>query len=236
MTWLLRICSSLIAAGVLHAGAVSGKVSLEASKERRVNSKREFSGVVVWLQPAAERALRIQPARATILQKGKTFAPHIIAVPVGSSVDFPNFDPIFHNAFSNFSGQIFDVGLYPPGTTRTVTFKRDGIVRIFCNIHPTMSAVIAVLNTRWFAVSDRTGSFRIPDVPPGEYTLRVFHERATAATLAALNRKLTVGDEVLLPTMAISEAGFIPLPHKNKYGKHYPAVINDTMPAAGAYK
>src|SRR4030095_11393516 len=109
-----------------------------------------------------------------------------------STVEFPNADPIFHNAFSNFSGQIFDVGLYPPGTSRTVKFRKEGTVRIFCNIHPTMSAVISVLKTPWFDVSASDGSFKISDVPPGEYMLNVFHERASEMALKKAERRAAV--------------------------------------------
>ena len=87
--------------------------------------------------------------------------------PGGRHGRFPNLDPIFHNAFSNFSGQPFDIGLYPPSTSRSVTFKHPGIVRVFCNIHPTMSAIIAVLNTPWFAVTQATGKYSIANVPAG---------------------------------------------------------------------
>ena len=119
-------------------------------------------------------------------------------ITAGTSVDFPNDDPIFHNAFSSYSGQIFDIGLYPPGSTRSVRFTREGIVRVFCNIHASMSAVIAVLATPYFATTQRDGSFSIPNVPPGEYELSVFHERATEATLHALDRRITVPQSGLI--------------------------------------
>ena len=86
-------------------------------------------------------------AHAQIVQKNKKFSPHILAVTTGTTVDFPNNDPIFHNAFSNFEGKVFDIGLYPPGTSKSVRLDRPGVVRVFCNIHPTMSAIIAVLST-----------------------------------------------------------------------------------------
>jgi hypothetical protein len=111
-----------------------------------------------------------------------------------------------------------------------VVFTRPGIVRVFCNIHPAMSAIIAVLDTPWFAVSGVSGDYRIRDVPLGSYQLHVFHERATEATLAALTRRVGVpnGTSLTLPPISISEAGFIPAPHKNKYGKDYPPVIDDS--------
>ena len=96
-----------------------------------------------------------------MLQKNKTFTPHVLAITVGTMVDFPNRDFIFHNAFSNYNGETFDIGLYPPRTTKSIAFTRDGVVRVFCNIHPTMSAVIVVLKSPYFAVSDQNGA--LPD-------------------------------------------------------------------------
>jgi len=103
-------------------------------------------------------------------------------------------------------------------------------VRVFCNIHPTMSAVIAVVSTPYFATSRKDGRFQIANVPPGEYTLHVMHERATPATLDALTRRVTVHEAaVTIPTLSISESGYLPLPHKNKYGKDYPPVTEDSF-------
>jgi hypothetical protein len=161
-------------------------------------------------------------------QRGKRFIPHVLAIQSGEAVEFPNFDPIFHNAFSNFSGQIFDLGLYAPGTTRKITFTRTGIVRVFCNIHPAMSAVIVVVRHPWFAVSGASGAFSIGDVPPGEYVVHVFHERATEQTLNALQRKIAVTVEAAtVPPLAISETGYLEAPHKNKYGHDYPPLTDD---------
>jgi plastocyanin len=236
MTWLSRTFFSLLIGVSLQAATITGKLSLVGSRDKRVRSGGDFSGVVVWLEAANGERTEVRPRSATMLQRDKTFTPHVLAIPVGSAVEFPNYDPIFHNAFSNYSGQVFDVGLYPPGTTRTVRFRREGIVRVFCNIHPTMSAVIVVLRTALFGVSEPDGTYRVPDVPPGEYTLKIFHERATEATLSGLQRKVSVSADMALPAIAISEAGYIPLPHKNKYGREYPAVINDQLPTYGSQK
>jgi len=163
-----------------------------------------------------------------IVQKQKRFVPHLVAVPVGSTVDFPNLDPIFHNAFSNFAGQPFDVGLYPPGTSQKVRFAREGVVRVFCNIHPTMSALIVVVRSPYIAVSKKDGSFSIDGVTPGEYRMRAFHERSSDQMLQNLERKITVERAaVALAPMIVSESGYIVSPHKNKYGKDYPRVIED---------
>jgi plastocyanin len=231
----LHISFSLFLAATFAAGAtVSGRVVLEDSQERRVRAKGDYSGVVVYLEPADGSVPEIKPQRATMIQKNKTFVPHVLAIPVGSQVDFPNYDPIFHNAFSNFAGQIFDVGLYPPGTSRTVAFRRPGIVRVFCNIHPSMSAVIDVLPTPWFDVSDASGSFQIGNVPPGEYTMRFFHERATNEVLESLARRVSMTRDLILQPVAVSELGHLTVPHKNKYGKDYPPALDDPMAYPGA--
>jgi len=209
---------------VVQAAAVRGQVKLMDSKESAVTKKGDYSGVVVWLvpsPPAESRAAPIVPS-ATMIQKDKRFTPHILAVEIGTSVEFPNYDPIFHNAFSNYDGRVFDLGLYAPGTTRKVKFDRPGIVRVFCNIHSSMSAVIVVAPSPWFETTSRTGAFEIPDVPTGEYTLHVFHERATSEVLNGLRRKVTVGrDTVDLGVLNVSETGYLPVPHRNKYGADY---------------
>ncbi len=211
---------------------ITGSVRLVDSQVRTVQRQSDYSGVVVWLEPAApgRPAAPADPGpAATMIQRDKQFVPHVLAIPVGAAVEFPNYDPIFHNAFSTFNGQIFDVGLYPPGKSRTVVFARSGIVRVFCNIHPSMSAIIAVLDSRYFAVTGPTGAFSIPNMPPGDYQFRVFHERSTAATLTGLARKITVTDRgMTLPPIVISETGYVATPHKNKYGEDYPTNSDET--------
>ena len=211
------------ASPALTAGQVAGRVELRDSRDAAVRHRRDFSGVVISLKAAGTSpALAVAPKKAAILQKDKTFSPHVLAIPVGSTVDFPNADPIFHNAFSSYNGQIFDVGLYPPGTSRAVRFTREGVVRVFCNIHSSMSAMIVVLATPYYAATRPDGSFEIPGVPPGDYELSVIHERASEAALAAAARHITVGAENLtLPEIVLSEAGFLSTPHKNKYGQDY---------------
>lgn len=212
----------------LMAASVACSVVLKDSHLAAVRKGHDYSGVAVWLLPAAGAKAHVDGIHARLIQKDKTFTPHILAVETGTTVDLPNYDPIFHSAFSNFSGQLFDIGLYPPGTTRSIRFQRSGAVRIFCNIHPTMSAVILVVDTPYFAVSGREGRLRIPNVAPGEYRLKVFHERATQEALRGLERNLTVGTEdVTLTPLEISESGYLPAPHKNKYGKDYSETADD---------
>lgn len=208
----------------LLAAAVAGRVELRDSREAAVRKGRDYSGVVVSLRPASAAAKPVRESgHARMLQKDKTFRPHVLAIQVGTTVDFPNADPIFHNAFSTYNGQLFDVGLYPPGTSRSVRFARPGVVRVFCNIHAAMSAIIVVLDTPYFDTTGASGAFEITDVPAGQYTLNIFHERATPATLANASRNITVGgDRLELPPITISESGYLPIPHRNKYGREYP--------------
>lgn len=210
-------------------GAVSGDVELTNSHDPTVRRSRDYSGVVLWLSPADRSTTPVASAKREIMrQKDRHFVPHVIAISVGSTVDFPNLDPIYHNAFSNFSGQPFDVGLYAPGTSRSELFRHPGIVRVFCNIHPTMSAIIAVVPSPWYAATPSTGKFSIGNVPPGEYDLHIFHERAQPENLRFLERRISVPEGGLrLPLISISETGYIPGPHLNKFGKPYPPVGNE---------
>ncbi|HUA18528.1 MAG TPA: methylamine utilization protein [Bryobacteraceae bacterium] len=228
MTSLWRICFSaavaLLTLSVAAAAAeVGGSVELVSPYAGNVHRHKDDSGVVVWLEPLdGAPVLPADGAHARMIQKNKTFTPHVLAVTVGTIVDFPNYDPIFHNAFSNYNGQIFDIGLYPPGTTRSIAFRREGVVRVFCNIHPSMSAVIVVLKTPYFAVTQKDGAFRIAGVPLGGYRMHLFHERATDRAMEACARTISVSGDVQTPRMSVSESGYLELPHKNKYGKDYP--------------
>jgi plastocyanin len=227
MTYLLPICFSL-AAVTLSGAALQGKVELTDAKK-----KGSAEGVVAWLEPVGGVAAVPGAARFVLDQRNKKFLPHVMAIPVGSQVDFPNRDPIFHNAFSNFAGQPFDTGLYAPGTSQKIIFRRPGVVRVFCNIHAQMSAVIVVVPSPYFATSGTSGIFRIENVPAGEYVLKVFHERATENTLAALERRVTVTGDQDLGGVKISETGYLELGHKNKHGGEYPATPAENGPYIG---
>lgn len=224
MTRLLLICFSFALGGAAWCATVSGAIEIT----QRAQSHESLSDIVVWLEaPGASSAA--QPAHVQLLQKDKMFHPHVLAITVGSTVDFPNADPIFHNAFSNFEGQIFDIGLYPPGTSRSIHFRRRGIVRVFCNIHPSMSAVIVVLDTPYFTKADQDGHYQITGVPPGNYVLRVFDERATAEPDVDVTITVEQGQpSAFARPVRLSELGYVRQPHKNKYGVDYPAANSDS--------
>lgn len=232
--WLIAFNAALGLVSAVRAAGVTGDVELTNSKNAAVRRHKDYAGVVIWLEPVDRSAAVPSPRHVEMKQKDKEFLPHVVALAVGGTVDFPNLDPIFHNAFSNFSGQPFDVGLYPPRTSKSVTFRHVGIVRVFCNIHSTMSAIIAVVNSPWYAVTTASGKYSIAGVPPGEYQLRLFHERALPDNLSFLERRITVPETgVAMPLISISETGFIPPPHLNKFGQTYPPAPSDaTYPGA----
>lgn len=113
---------------------------------------------------------------AVMDQRNETFVPHVLAVVAGTTVDFPNHDPVLHNVSSASPARTFDLGMFPQGSTRSVTFDRPGVVAIRCNVHPRMSAFVVVHANPWSAVSDTRGRYTIGGVPPGTYPVRIWHE------------------------------------------------------------
>jgi plastocyanin len=212
--------------GGTFAGAqdftVTARVAIENGD--RTAAEREAGNVVVWLTPAAGTAKPVafrpaQPPR--LVQKNKSFDPHVLVVPVSSVVAFPNHDPFFHNVFSLFEGRRFDLGLYEAGSTREVHFNKPGISYIFCNIHPEMSAVVVALDTPYYGVSDQHGQIVIANVPAGRYTLRVWSESGLPETLKTMTREVTVSENSSTLGVLRLSAGNLPAGHKNLYGRDY---------------
>lgn len=215
----LFMCSALLGA----QQTVTATVAVINGKKAK---SRNASNVVIWLSPAesaiiAPTAAAQSSPRPRLTQKDKSFQPHILVVPVGSLVQFPNRDPFFHNVFSLFEGKRFDLGLYEAGSTRDVLFDKPGISYIFCNIHAEMSAVVIALNTPYYAISDRRGQIVIPGVPPGRYTLRVWYEGALPDALNAQTREVTVGNGTSTIGNLRVPAPNAPPEHKNLYGRDY---------------
>lgn len=127
--------------------------------------------------------------KASIEQKDRRFAPDLVVIPAGSTVAFPNFDPVFHNVFSLSKAKGFDLGNYPKGQSRTVTFKSAGIVAVYCHLHPNMAATIVVTPTQWATRVDRDGDFKLENVPPGTYTVVAWHKAA-----GTFKKTVTIGE------------------------------------------
>jgi hypothetical protein len=136
---------------------------------------------VVYLETAPRGAFGDLPAgRARLDQRHEQFVPHVIAITVGTTVDFPNHDQTFHNVFSLSPVHPFDLGRYPAGQSKPVRFDKAGIVPVFCDIHSHMSAYILVFNHPFFALTDDDGRYAISGVPAGSYTLVVWNEMGRA--------------------------------------------------------
>jgi plastocyanin len=133
--------------------------------------------VVVYLDEAPRPAFDEPEGTSVVLdQRRETFVPHVLAITVGTKVDFLNSDRMYHNVFSLSKAKKFDLGRYPSGQKASVTFDRPGVVRVFCELHSQMSAFILVFAHRYFAVTQPDGSYRLADVPPGSYTVVAWHE------------------------------------------------------------
>jgi plastocyanin len=149
-------------------------------------------GAVVWLKRANGETPRPAPARGKIVsQRGKAFVPHVLAVPVGSTVDFRNDDAIYHNVFSLGKPNDFDTGLYKQGATYPQIFKKPGPVQLLCNIHSSMIGYVYVVDSPYYAQADGAGAFTIRGVPPGEYDVEVWHEASSKNT----RQRVTVGPD-----------------------------------------
>ena len=209
----------------LEAADVVGKVQIVSDKNE------DASGVVVSLSPlnsAQAASLRQAPIHSTLTQKSKKFSPHLLVIPPGSVVDFPNRDPFFHNVFSLFEGKRFDLGLYESGTTRSVKFDRPGVSYIFCNIHPQMNAIVISLDTPYYSLVDNSGSVKIPNVESGEYLLQIWAEGLNSEEMSKLSRRISVGHEPVQLGVIHVPSGESLAEHKNKYGRDYDSAATPT--------
>jgi plastocyanin len=146
------------------------------------NDQDERPNIVVYVERVPSATTFASLEHAVLRQHEERFAPHVLPVVRGATVEFPNDDALFHNVFSLSRAKEFDLGRYPRGISRSVTFDRPGVVQVFCHIHSDMSAVVLVLDNRYFAVPDADGRYSIPDLPPGDYTLVAWHERIRPIT------------------------------------------------------
>ena len=188
--------------------AVTGTVSVS----KPGGKPGDPSGVVVYLEsvpepPAKSEPAKPEPPHPQVRQRDLQFVPSLTVIVQGTTVDFPNEDKVFHNVFSFSEAAKFDLGLYKSGTSRSVTFRRPGVVNLYCNIHPEMISKIKVLPTHYYSVVGKDGTFRIDHVPPGTYPLVAwqsygpeFHGEVTvgSAGAPAVAIQLTVGQPELL--------------------------------------
>jgi plastocyanin len=177
-------------------------------------------GVVVWLVPVdtsrKDRRSSVESPHYKIVQRDKTFVPHLLVVPVGSTVEFPNNDSWLHNVFSISGGKQFDLGFYGTGVLKSVRFDRPGASYLFCSIHPEMMAVVVTVDSTYFGISNRGGRIAIDKVPYGQYFLHAWHESAAPQAPGVARRRILVGDEHQnLPTIIVSVSRSKPTIVKN---------------------
>ena len=215
------LCCALLCPGARGQGGGNSEVRLHIVLPHS-NKHGAAPPAVAWLKPTGDATQLAFTARKryTLTQKNRMFSPHLLVIPVGSTVDFPNADPFFHNVFSLFDGKRFDLGLYEAGSDKQVVFSREGVSYIFCNIHPEMSAVVLAISTPLYAVADANESADISSVPEGDYDLNIWVEGVPQAALSQLTRRVHAGG-------GVAELGNISVPvapatgHTNKFGGKY---------------
>ena len=200
---------------------VTGQVVLREQEKQK--ALKDNSQVAVWLTPldSAVTESNYRTPQFQMRQHDKRFEPHLLVIPVGSTVKFPNLDPWFHNVFSLYQGKRFDLGLYQAGSQKSVRFDRLGPSYIFCNIHPEMSAVILAVDSHLIGISDRRGSVSIAGVPPGRYRVHFWYEFAADPNQAE-SREIVVGQQdVSFNRETITAKPTREQKHTNKYGREY---------------
>lgn len=195
--------------------AVAGADVLSGTVVTKVRAGASPSAIVVYAEPLSGTAPAAPAKSYAITQKNKSFTPRVLGVPVGATVTFPNDDDIFHNVFSLTSGQAFDLGLYRAGASKTRTFTSPGVVRVFCNIHPQMTALVVAAATPWITTAGADGAWRL-ELPAGRYRVTALSERAAPAVAEVAVAGASTA------SLALDESAFVAAPHTNKFGKPYP--------------
>lgn len=216
-----RIVTGLLAAGLpagLPAGlaaqgvTVTGRLTIQ---ERDGRPGTDQAQAVIWLEGGAAPAG--SPVTLEMATEGKQFVPHLVVIPRGSTINFPNHDPFNHNVFSLSAERVFDLGLFGRGESRPVSFPAPGVIRVYCNVHAQMRGLVVVAGSGLFTQPDADGSFRLEGVPPGEYAVHVWHERAQPLTQAL---RVTAQAPALL-SLSLDTRGYRLVQHKDKNGKSY---------------
>lgn len=204
-----------VTAGVFAGRAeaqVSGRIQVTDAGGRMAD---DLGNAVIFIEGRGPRGGTA--TRTEMALDARQFRPRVLVVPVGTTVTFPNLDPFNHNVFSLSGANSFDLGLYGREETESKRFTRPGVVKVYCNIHPRMTGVVVVRDNAWYAQPAADGAFSIADVPPGTYTLVVWHERANA-----LRREVVVPAGGLSGLdLALDASGFQFVQHRNKNGQEY---------------
>lgn len=175
---------------VVLAAALAGQSKVEISGKAVWNDK-PARDALVWLEGGSEETKPL--AQFNVRQKDKKFVPRIAAIPAGTKVNFPNEDTILHNVFAEYNAKKFDLGLFPKGRSKEVTFDKPGLVAVLCNIHPEMNCYLMVVDSNHYTKTDKNGAFTLAGIKPGKYTLKAWHEsRATASINVSADKTQTI--------------------------------------------
>lgn len=194
-------------------GSIGGVVVV---RDRSGKEKSDRSDVVVYLEQVPRKYQALKKPRS-MAQRDKAFAPKLLAVTKGSTVEFPNEDKLFHNVFSLSEGNTFDLGLYRAGESKPMTFEKTGVVDVYCNIHPHMWAQILVLDNPFYTTPSSDGNFELAKVPPGTYSVAAFVSGASEPVRQQV--KVEPGKRVEL-RLEVKE-GSASKPHLNKLSQPY---------------
>ena len=200
----------------LNASVVTGKVTFLTKR----GQKPVVNETLVWLEPMG-KAPRRPLQTFTMTTRSKAFLPHVIAVPAGSTVSFPNEDPIAHNLFSLTPGNSFDLGLYRRGAGKAHKFAAPGVVNVYCNVHPNMSAVVHVMETPYYGFADAKGNYSF-DVPAGRYRVTAWNEQGGSSAPSEIEVK-DHGQVAGVTQLMIDGRNFRLVQHTNKFGQKYKA-------------
>jgi plastocyanin len=196
---------------------VTGRISI---LERDNKPSTDLSDAVLWIETPHNWPQDSNPPRTLdITINDKIYAPRVVVGPVHSTVRFPNHDPFNHNVFSVSAPNSFDLGLFGRGEARGQTFAHEGLVRVFCNIHPRMVAYVVLVKNPFYTQPAADGSFTIANVPPGRYRLHAWHERIPNEVV----QEVVVGPGGGAPVgIQLDARKYRFQQHKNKFGKTYP--------------
>lgn len=199
MSTLRRIRASVVATGLFLCAAAESASGATIRGIVHASGVRSPEGVVVYIERVPEASFAPPEAHAVMEQRRLSFIPHVLPVLVGTTVDFHNGEEptqgrtIQHNVFSPPRSGAFNLGTYAHDKSKPVTFDEPGAVTVLCNVHPEMSAYVVVVETPYFAVTDRAGNYRITSVPPGDYVLKTWHP-----SLREKSRAVTVSGETVV--------------------------------------
>ena len=215
---LMHLLGALLALFLSPGAPTTGTVSGRVVVMRSGRPSADASDAAVWIEGLRRTGETPGTVRGEMKSERKRFTPRVVIVPRRDAVEFPNVDPIYHNVFSVSGANRFDLGLYRSGASKKQRFDESGVVRIYCNIHPTMVGYVRVVDSDYAAVTPAEGTFRLDAVPPGTYQLKAWHEEGgeTSTSIRVL------AGEMATAAITLDATGYKAVPHKNKYGKDYP--------------